>query len=422
MKYIYKAGISALALVIVIVGGMLLLDFNGEDDFQPGELIEGVEIDLESRAQVVLGNNQFALDLYSFYQSRDQNIFFSPYSISTALAMTYEGARGVTAEEMASVLHFPEQDSVRQVGFANLHNLVNQPNAEYRLRTANAIWPEENYSFLQDYLSVIGRYYRGGINFMNYSTQAEESRLEINNWVELQTQEKIKDLIPQGAIGADTRMVLTNAIYFKGDWMKEFDVDSTRDQDFYLSEDRAVPVSMMRKSDDFSYGEVDQVQVLSLPYRGQELRMLLLLPELGELGNLQDSLSLNQLEIYRESLVEREVVVDLPKFKLETKYFMADDLIEMGMPTAFGFGQEDPDFSGMTGGLDLFIDSVIHQAFVEVDEQGTEAAAATAVIIMEIADSIDETPVFRADRPFIFIIEHSESGAILFMGRLTNPA
>jgi len=369
----------------------------------------------EKVSAVVNANNEFAFDLYSKYKSGEGNIFFSPYSISTALAMTYEGARGQTAVEMQKVFHFPDEDE-RRPGFARLYNEINKKNKKYQLSTANALWAQEDYKFLDQYFSTIERYYDGDVTNLDFIGKPEESRVTINNWVETQTKNKIKDLIPLGAIDDYTRLVLTNAVYFKGDWVLKFDKKKTKEADFKVSPEKTVKVQMMSLTGDkakFNYAETEQLQILEMPYEGDELSMLVILPK----ENLE-SIDINnkKLDELRGMLSERKISVYMPKFKFETKYFMSDDLKEMGMPTAF---TSLADFSGMTGKKDLFISKVIHQAFVEVNEEGTEAAAATAVIM---AKSIAfKSNIFIADHPFMFIIQQKATGNILFMGRVVDP-
>ena len=369
----------------------------------------------EKVSAVVNANNEFAFDLYSKYKDeKEGNIFFSPYSISTAMAMTYEGARGQTAKEIQSVFHFPEE-SIRRPGFARLYNEINKKDKEYQLSTANALWAQEDYKFLDEYFSTIKRYYDGDVTNLDFIKETEKSRVTINKWVEDQTKNKIKDLIPRGSITYDTRLVLTNAIYFKGEWVLQFDKKKTREADFKVSPEKTVKVQMMGLTGDkakFNYAKTWELQILEMPYEGDELSMLVILPR----ENLE-SIDINneKLNELRGMLRETKINVYMPKFKFETKYFMAKDLIEMGMPTAFSMGA---DLSGMTGNMDLFIDKVIHQAFVEVNEEGTEAAAATAVIVA-LKSSISD--YFMADHPFMFIIQQKDTGNILFMGRVVDP-
>jgi len=378
----------------------------------------------EDISNVVGANNQLALDFYHHLKDRESgNMFFSPFSISSALAMTYEGAKGETAEEMESVFYFPKDDNTRRQEYLAVIDEINKQGKEYQLSTANALWAEEDYSFLQEYFDVVDEYYGGKVTNMDFKSKTEQSRIIINDWVEEKTNDKIKDLIPSGVINSLTRLVLTNAIYFKGEWVRQFNEDDTREENFRISNNESAMVPMMQRTDEeakFNYAENSQLQILEMPYSGEEISMLILLPKDDDLQRLENSLSFENLSEWKEDLKEERVKVYVPKFKFETKYFMANDLREMGMPTAFS---GSADFSGMTGEKDLFISEVIHQAFVEVNEEGTEAAAATAVV-MELSSPggpSQKIPVFRANHPFLFLIEHRETGNILFMGRVMNP-
>ena len=371
-------------------------------------------------AELVSGNNQFAFDLYhKLNESTSGNIFFSPWSISSALGMTYEGARSTTAEEMKNTLHFPENDLTRRSSFASLYNTLNKGEKPYALHTANALWAEQDFKFLDSFFETTRKYYLSEIRNMDFRNNADASRKEINSWVEQQTHNKIKDLIPSGFITPLTRLVLTNAIYFKGNWLTQFDEKNTTEADFLANDMQTVKVQMMSltgEKAEFPYAETDELQLLELPYSGEEISMLLILPK-ESMDLVENSLNVDKLKELNAMLSKQRVDVFIPKFKFETKYFIAKDLAEMGMPTAFSLAA---DFSGMTGQKDLAIDQVIHQAFVEVNEEGTEAAAATAVIMRELA--VPDYKVFRADHPFIFIIKENSTDQILFMGKVANPA
>lgn len=381
-----------------------------------------------SVTNVVDANNRFALTLYAHLADepahRNDNLFFSPFSISSALAITWEGARGTTAEEIRSVFHFPEDQSVLRSGFPEVIASMNSRTNAYTLRTANALWAEKTYPFLPDYISTADRYYSAKTTNLDFIHHPEESRVTINQWVEDQTLDRIKDLIPQGEINANTALVITNAIYFKGNWVKQFDPAQTREADFLTGDGSLVRVPMMQRTDDaaiFRYTETDSFQVLEMPYEsgnGTELSMLIILPVGNDVEGITRSLDIRTLQEIRQSLAFKLVRVYVPKFTMETKYFLARTLSAMGMPTAFTPGA---DFSGMDGSRDLFITNVIHQAFVEVNEEGTEAAAATAVIMGKGVAMVDDVPVFRADHPFIFFIQEKETGNILFMGRVSDP-
>ncbi len=371
---------------------------------------------------VVEANNQFAIDLYSRYKVGKDNIFFSPYSISLSLAMTYEGARGKTAREIQSVFHFPEDDILRRSGYAKLYDEINRQNKEYSLHTVNALWAQKDYKFLDDYFRLIEKYYRGKITNLNFKKNPEDCRKTINNWVKDQTNNKIEDLIPVGRIITMTKLVLTNAIYFKGKWINPFNKDKTREQNFRINTDNIVKVPMMQRTDEeaiFNYAENDLLQILELPYTGKKLSMLILLPKNDEIANLENSVNLINLSKWKKDLVKRRVKVFIPKFKFETKYFMMETLKNLGMSMAF---TPEADLSGMDGTKNLYITDVIHQAVIEVNEGGTEAAAATAVITLDSAmPQKSKILTFLANHPFIFIIQEKTTENILFMGRVMNP-
>jgi len=360
----------------------------------------------------VNANNQFALELYLELKDEKDNIFFSPYSISTALAMTYEGARGQTAKEIQSVFHFPENDSIRRPSVAAIYNQLNKKDAKYNISTANALWIQKDYQILNEYIGTIEKYYFGKAANVDFKGATEEARQTINNWVENKTNNKIKDLFPKGSLMPLTRLVLTNAIYFKGNWVKQFDKKETREEDFRVSPNITVKVPMMRRTNTkFNYTGTEELQILEMPYEGEELSMLVLLPK-NNIKSLEKSLTLERLNEWKGRLREEEVNVFMPKFTFTTKYTLNENLMKMGMPTAFSGAA---DFSGINGRKDLFIDKVIHQAFVDVNEEGTEAAAATGVAM---ADSMP--PIFKADHPFIFIIQERGTGSILFLGRVVD--
>ncbi len=394
----------------------------------PVETPVATAVAVETTDDVVEANTLFAYDLYhtlkSDEQYADQNIFFSPYSISTALALTYEGAKGTTAEEIRSVFHFPADDTTRQEGYKNLIAGLNSPDAAYSLSTANALWAEETYPFLPAYIETAQQYYAAEVRNMDFISAPEESRQTINGWVEDQTEDRIKDLIPAGAITPLTRLVITNAIYFKGTWVLQFDENKTQKATFRMEGDESVMVDMMQRTDDeafYSYAETEDLQVLRMPYEhesGKALSMLVLLPEDNDITTAESVLGTEELADAISSMEKKRVEVFFPKFTLETTYFLPETLGAMGMPTAFS---SDADFSGMDGTRNLFITDVIHKAFVDVNEEGTEAAAATGVIMGRGVSVEKPVPVFRADHPFIFLITDDETGNLLFMGRMSDP-
>jgi serpin B len=378
---------------------------------------------------VAEANNRFTFDLYSYFTKdpdyAENNLFFSPFSISSALAITYEGARGMTADEIRSVFYFPDDTATMRQGFAETNAGINKGSAGYILHTANALWAEKTYAFLPGYTSIASQYYGANVTNLDFINQPEESRTIINHWVEQKTENKIKDLIPAGVIDPVTRLVITNAVYFKGTWVRQFDKNDTQEADFRVSPEKTVKVSMMQRDDEnavYRYTETDDIQVLTMPYahsNGKELSMLVILPKGDNLTAAEHILDPATLSGIQNSSIQQRVKVFLPKFRLETEYRLSEALAAMGMPAAFSGAA---DFSGMDGTKNLFIGDVIHKAFVDVNEEGTEAAAATAVV-MKLSAVPEEhpIPVFKADHPFIFIIQDDETGTILFMGRVMNP-
>ncbi len=323
-----------------------------------------------------------------------------------------------------SVLHVPENDTLRREGFAGINAGLNSGDANYTLRTANALWAEETYPFLPEYIETAERYYAANATNLDFITSPDESRETINRWVEAQTEDKIRDLLPVGSITPLTRLVITNAIYFKGTWTLQFDENETEDAGFHVSENETVRVPMMQRTGEdavYPYTETDTLQVLAMPYaneNGRELSMFVMLPKDGNLTAAEKALDPENLLELRRSLESQRVDVYFPKFTLETEYSLPGTLAAMGMPTAFTGAA---DFSGMDGTNNLFVSEVVHKAFVDVNEEGTEAAAATGVVVGGTAVREDETPVFRADHPFVFLIQEEETGTILFMGRVVRP-
>jgi len=362
--------------------------------------------------------NAFCVDLYTNLGEKEGNLFFSPYSLSTALGMTYAGARGNTAAEMAATLHFPAGDAVHPMLGALARHLDEDP-GPCELHVANALWCQRDYRLLAEFLEVAENNYRARASQMDFVADAEGARRTINAWVEDQTKERIKDLIGPGVLDALTRLVLTNAIYFKGQWMAQFDESRTMDGEFRVSPMERVQAPLMRQSDRFGYRETDGLQILELPYAGANLSMVVLLPrEVDGLASLENGLTPAKLDEWLGGLVKQEVAVTLPRFKLTSEFELGDVLARMGMPEAFTF---EADFSGMSGSKDLYISAVLHKAFVDVNEEGTEAAAATAVVMRQKSAPV-RPKEFVADRPFIFLIRDVRSGAILFAGRLVDPS
>lgn len=369
--------------------------------------------------ELIEANNRFALDLYKRVSAAEGNLFFSPYSISSALAMTSAGARGETLKQINNTFHFPGDASALHAGMKSLREslLADPLKRGYELSIANALWGARGYEFAKDFLNLTNEFYDGGLRQIDFAA-TEEARQTINRWVEKQTRDKIKELIPSGAIDARTRLVLANAIYFKGDWTSPFNERSTRPAPFKLAQGKESSVPFMFQSARFAYKEATDVQVLELPYRGGALSMVIVLPkQIDGLRAVEDSLSMDGLKSWTGELARREVETALPKFKMATQFSLAKELSAMGMPAAFG---EQADFSGIATGEKLYLSAVLHKAFIEVNEKGTEAAAATGVVARPTAMPVRPV-IFRADHPFLFFIRENKSGGILFIGRVLSP-
>jgi len=373
------------------------------------------------RKSVVKGNTQFALDLYGKLQGREGNLFFSPFSISTALAMTYGGARGETAAEMAQTLHFGPDAERLHPAFAALLADLDRGNAKkrgYQLSLANALWVQKNFGLLPDYINLTRDSYHAGLNEVDFERAAEQARKTINAWVEDKTQHKIKDLLQPGIVNPATRLVLTNAIYFRGLWSSQFKKQATRTEAFKTARG-ASKVPLMHQKGRFRYSQGDGLQILELPYQGKDLAMVILLPDkIDGLANVEKEITEANLQKWLGQMRSEEVHVALPRFKLTAEFNLNETLQALGMCRAFIPGGAD--FTGMSGsGQNLFIQAVVHKAFVDVNEEGTEAAAATGVGIA--LTSLPESKIFRADHPFLFLIRDNRTGSVLFMGRLANP-
>jgi len=374
------------------------------------------------QAAVVEGNNAFAIDLYCQLRTQSGNLFFSPDSISTALAMTYAGARGDTATEMAKTMHFTLPLQRLHPAMGGILANLNAPHDAYQLRIANALWAQQGYTFLDDFLQLTKSDYGAGFKQVDFKDATEAARLTINQWVEQQTDDKIKDLLHPGVLSSRTKLVLTNAIYFKSDWQTQFDKAQTREDDFHLSSVQNTKAPMMHRDSGFNYFDGETFQILEIPYKSAELSMIILLPnDAGGLFALEQSLTASNTKQWLGQLRPvPKVILTLPRFKMTNQFELQDSLGAMGMTLAF---DAHADFSGMTGNRDLFISALIHKAYIDVNEEGTEAAAATAVVMRSMMVRMQQPapPVFRADRPFIFLIRDNRSGGILFMGRVADP-
>ena len=376
------------------------------------------------------GNSTFAFDLYHALRGQDGNLLYSPHSISLALAMTHAGAEGQTERQMAEALRFslprdrlhPAFNALDQELASRGENAERGDGEGFRLNVVNAVWGQRGHEFREPFLDVLAESYGAGVRQADFREMPEESRLAINDWVAENTEDRIRDLIPPGIINPLTRMVLTNAIYFNASWAYPFPEANTRQRPFHLLDGSSSNVLMMRTSEDFGYVAGDGYQAVDLPYAGNELSMTVLLPDEGRFREFEEFLDANLVDGLVADLRPRYVTLDLPRFEFESEFRLGETLKSMGMSDAFDSASSD--FSGMDARSCLagdpgclYIREVVHKAFVSVDEAGTEAAAATAVMMQ--AESAPPSPVsVTVDRPFIFLIRDQETGAILFLGRV----
>jgi serpin B len=416
-------------LIFVLIASLLLPLVTCIQSTSGGEIkadkprITSPEVSPDDAALLVEGNNTFAFDLYQQLKEKDENLFYSPYSISAALAMTYAGARGETEKQMASTLHFtlaqeqlhPAFNSIA-LALASRGQETEEPDKMgFVLKNVNAIWGQKNYKFQSAFLDVLAENYGAGMRTLDFAKEPEKSRLTINDWVSEQTADKIQDLLPAGSIDPSVFLVLTNAIYFKANWFHMFDEKKTVNGQFSLLDGSKVTVPMMHQTDYFDYTEGDGYQAIELLYRTRELSMIILLPEEGNFQEFENSLQYSQLKEIVDNLEYRQVILSMPKFNFDSEFDLKQTLSEMGMPIAFSGGA---DFSGIAEGGG-FISGVYHNAFIAVNEKGTEAGAATAVAIAKGA--VGGPVEFTVNRPFIFLIRDIKTGTILFIGRVLNP-
>nr|XP_046209436.1 leukocyte elastase inhibitor-like isoform X2 [Oncorhynchus gorbuscha] len=377
-------------------------------------------------ASISSSNTAFALELYrTLGQTNTGNVFISPFSISSALAMVYLGAKGDTAAQIAKVLSFNLTKDIH-TDFQTLNGDINSPSASYILKLANRLYGEKTCNFLTEFLESTHKFYHADMKAVDFLGAAEEARGEINGWVEQQTANQIKDLLKPGTVSAMTRLALVNAIYFKGNWLNRFDQKDTKEMPFKLNQNESKPVQMMHQMKKFPFNYVPDynLQIVELPYVDEELSMFVLLPEettdgSAPLVKLERELTMEKLDEWtsRDNMdTGTEVIVHLPKFKLEEDYELNEPLTQLGMKDVFEGGRAD--LSGMNREGGLFLSTVAHKAFVEVNEEGTEAAAATAGIV---AFCMIREEHFTADHPFLFFIRHNKSKSILFLGRFSSP-
>ncbi len=365
-------------------------------------------------------NSAFAFDLYKALGDSDENIFFSPYSVSAALAMTYAGARENTKSEMTEVLKFTLPDNLLHPSFNLLDSSLSacaDEDSTFSLHIVNALWGQTGYTFLPEFLEILSANYGAGIRLLDFPSDPEQCRETINDWVAEQTLSKIEDLIPPGILSAATKLVLTNAIYFNAEWLFQFQESLTYRQPFSLIDGEQIDVPMMNQTEHFEMARGDGYIAVELPYSNGRMSMLIILPELNRFSEIEGSLDNDFIDEITGSLTNANLHLSMPRFENVSAFQLEDILAKMGMPSAFG---PSADFSGMDGTGSLYIASVIHKAFVSVDENGTEAAAATAVVMNRLG-GVDPAVEFAVNHPFIYLIRDRDTGTILFMGRVMNP-
>jgi serpin B len=378
---------------------------------------------------LVDGNTAFAFDLYQAVRPTDGNLVYSPFSISIALAMTYGGARGETATQMADVLHFTQPEGQFHPAFNALDlDLAARPDQaadvdedeRFELSIANSLWGQDGWPFLPEFLDLLAANYGAGMRLVDFENATENARRQINDWVSDQTHKRIRDIIPPGTLDPSTRLALANAIYFKATWEYEFDPNETSDAPFYLLDGETVNVEMMGMETGkyFAYAAGDGWQAIALPYKGGLTEMVVIVPDAGNFEAFESALTAEAYNDIVSALEPQDVILSMPKFTFETQYSLSQTLAEMGMPDAIN--PDLADFSGMDGTHLLYIGDVLHKAFIAVDEKGTEAAAATIVIMMAGA-IMPEGVVLTIDRPFIYFVRDVPTGTILFMGRVVDP-
>ena len=368
----------------------------------------------------VENNNEFTFDLYKYINADNDNLFISPFSVSSALAMTYEGAREKTREEMSEIMHFPLDNTAVNQDFKDIISRAqsSKDSKHYIFNIANSIWAQKKYDFLQRFFDVIKEYYKAPVNLVDFEDpeNREKVRIKINDWTAKKTNDKIKDLLDKGTLDKDTKMVLVNAVYFLAQWNMKFSKKATKQDDFYALKGKTQK-DFMRKTMRLNYTKTKDLQLIEIPYKNNKASMIILLPDSSsKFSAIKESLSNKYFNDIYSTAKLRNVNAIIPKFKIEYKNDLSKTLYEAGMKRPF---TTKADFSGMVCDDDVRIDKIIHQTFINVDEEGTEAAAATAVVMKRVTSIGPNDQVeFKADHPFIFLIKENSTNSILFIGQL----
>jgi len=419
-------GLITSLIALTMMTGCELFSASGSDDegfeiaqsAQPRQSEPDVSDD--NFAELIGGNTEFAFDLYHQLSAKEGNNFYSPLSISLALAMTYGGARGETDTEMASALNFTLPQAQLHPAFNKLDldlNARDEANEGFELSLVNAIWGQQGYQFMSDYLDLLAINYGAAMRLLDFVNAPDESREVINDWVSDETNERIQNLLPPGSVDTLTRLVLTNAIYFNADWLHPFPKESTFDGPFTLLDGSESQATFMSNTLSFNYAEINDTIAVELPYKGEETSMLILMPDRENFSAFEDSLNAELFSDFVNVLERSYRQLIMPKFSFTSEYNLVSDLQELGMERAFIDGEAD--FSGINGMRDFIIKGVFHKAFVAVDEKGTEAAAATGVVIGPTSAPIEEEVII--DQPFVFVIRDRVTGTLLFVGRVLDP-
>lgn len=374
----------------------------------------------DSTIKPVLEKDDFVFSFYSEIAKKDEqsNVFLSPLSIATAFSMVYEGSAGNTATEMQQVFGFEEDDQKRQREISDTLSRLNHKDDWYKLQVANALWIKDGYKIKQDHIDTAKMHYSSTVDNVNFVT--DDGINKINSWVREKTSDKIQDILAPGSTDDMTRMVITNAVYFKGKWGLEFNPKNTSEKPFWTDKDNSVKVMMMNENAAmYNYAETNRIQALELNYLGGDISMIVLLPkERDGLGSLEQSLDKKEFDSIKNSMTMQPLTVQMPKFEFETEYNLIEPLKSLGIHDAFD--RDNADFQGMTD-EQIYLEKAAHKAFVNVNEEGTEAAAITALVARATSGPPEPRHEFVADHPFLFVIQEKETGEILFIGRLVNP-
>ena len=374
---------------------------------------------------VVAGNTAFALDLYQQLRTEKGNLFYSPFSVSEAMAMVYAGARAKTEAQMAKALRFGLDQAKLHPAFNALDitlasrgkGAAGTDGRGFRLTLANALWSQTGHPISTPFLETIGQSYGAGVHMADFAADPDGSRALINDWIAARTADRIKDLLPQGSITADSRLVLTNAIYFNAAWQKPFDKAETKTASFTRPDDTLVDVPTMSGYREAAYGAGPDYAAVALPYDGNELSMVMILPPQGTLDAFEASLTADRLATILGGMTEHGVTITLPRFTVDSSFSLGDTLGKLGMPIA---STDMADFSGIDGKMDLQLSSVVHKAFIRVDEVGTEAAAATGAVVG--TTSAPSPAEIHLDHSYLFLIRDNPTGTIVFLGRVEDPS